>query len=312
MSTVYSKIFVKRGYGDPSTSLNLGEFGIDVCTNVLYMGMGVGIEPMLVYTANCIKLTYDDIANVPVVDDSSVAAWNTFFDLPDNVITGYQFIDVKVYGNVVKLYAPTGTKIYLKNYLFDTAESVNLLGFEDDGGIVSIIGTGSFTTNTEATACINLTTVSFAGAITVGTIGFNGNVSLTNVNFPVLTTANPGAFASCYSLVNPNFPALTIANDGAFLNCVSLYNPNFPVLTTVGDNCFANCDSYANINLPSVTTLGSSTGYCAVFSGIQSLSINLRILPILMTCDSSNPDGDILSLQGTNDVSIYLNGIYVG
>ena len=349
MSTLHAKIFVKQESGDPSTSLNLGEFGLDITTNSLYIGTGIFTEPILIMTLGCIKLTYDDIANVSVENVYGLSDWNAFFDLPANIIRGVAaekpFVIVYVYGNVVKLYAINGTKIYLKDSLFDTAEAEHLLGFEDDTGIVSEIGTNSF-------PCVNLTTVSFTGATVIQNEAFSGDINLININFPVLTTAGSSCFESCTSLVNPNFPVLTTAGSSCFESCTSLVNPNFPALMAAGDSCFNGCTSlvnpnfpalievgdscfngctslvnpnfpalievrdscflgcisYTNINLPSLTTLGTTVGDDGVFASISDLIINLTVQSILMTNNSDAPDGDIQTLQGANTVHVTVLG----
>ena len=62
---------------------------------------------------DALELTFDDIANVPVSDASSVSDWNTFFDLPTN---GSPFTSVEVVGNMVRLIGGSG--IELSSYLF--------------------------------------------------------------------------------------------------------------------------------------------------------------------------------------------------
>jgi len=78
-----------------------------------------------------LELTFDDIANVPVADVSSVSDWNTFFDLPTN---GTEFTSVEVVGDMVRLIGGSG--ITLAEYLF--FDNSNLIKWKDYGVITSI------------------------------------------------------------------------------------------------------------------------------------------------------------------------------
>ena len=70
--------------------------------------------PIPAPVAEGLELTFDDIANVPVADASSVSDWNTFFDLPTN---GIPFTSVVVetlynikYGLLYNWYAATDAR----------------------------------------------------------------------------------------------------------------------------------------------------------------------------------------------------------
>jgi len=73
--------------------------------------------------AQALELTFDDIANVPVADASSVSDWNTFFDLPTN---GTPFTSVQVVDNVVKLYGGD-----LLNLIINNDSIVNISGLNN-------------------------------------------------------------------------------------------------------------------------------------------------------------------------------------
>lgn len=65
--TYNAKIRLKRGYGDPSTSLELGEPGLDLSTNTLYVGKG--------NTSNAIQIaSYTDISTL--INDISSNSYN--------------------------------------------------------------------------------------------------------------------------------------------------------------------------------------------------------------------------------------------
>jgi len=84
-----------------------------------------------------LELTFDDIANVPVADASSVSDWNTFFDLPTN---GSPFTSVEVVGDMVRLIGGSG--ITITTGIFENED--HLLKFDDKSGCVIEIEYQSF------------------------------------------------------------------------------------------------------------------------------------------------------------------------
>ena len=62
--------------------------------------------PIPAPVAEGLELTFDDIANVPVADASSVSDWNTFFDLPTNG-SPFTSVEIDVNGERVKLLSPS-------------------------------------------------------------------------------------------------------------------------------------------------------------------------------------------------------------
>jgi hypothetical protein len=71
--TFNAKILLKRGYGDPSTSLDLGEPGFDLSINKLYMGTGVGNYAVPVAMQTDISLLASDIS--ALANDISVNSY---------------------------------------------------------------------------------------------------------------------------------------------------------------------------------------------------------------------------------------------
>lgn len=80
-----------------------------------------------------LELTWDDIANVPVANASSVSDWNTFFDLPT---WGALFTSVEIVGNLVKLLGGENIILYANALYFYRG----LIDVNDSGGV--IIGAG--------------------------------------------------------------------------------------------------------------------------------------------------------------------------
>lgn len=218
---------------------------------------------------NELLLTFDDIANVPVADASSVSNWNTFFDLPTY---GTAFTGVNVVGNVVNLRGGSG--ITVKNGLF--VNNTHIINITDTLG------------------CI----------IAAGTDSFNSCTGLVNPSFPALTAAGINCFAYCTGLVNPYFPSLITVGTACFYHCTGLVNPNSLSLTSVGSFCFELCTSLTAFNFHICTALGATVGLDYVFYGITGKTITLTVPTALMTCDGGDPDGDIRYLQANNTVTI--------
>ena len=285
--------------------------------------------------ALALELTWDDIANVPVADASSVSDWNTFFDLPTN---GGVFTSISVIGNIVKLYGGSG--ITLKNNLFGS--NINLLSIIDNIGCIVSAGSGCFA------ACSSITTFNLPSLVIAGTYCFDGCTSATTFDFPSLTTAGNDCFFICSSVITFNFPSLVTAGDSCFDGCISATTFNLPLLTTAGAYCFYRCTSATTFDFPSLTTAGYQCfGYCSsantfsfpllvtmddycfhsctsattfyfpvcnslgsttdnnnVFISISGKTITLTIPVALMTCNGGSPDGDIQYLTSNNTVTI--------
>jgi len=220
---------------------------------------------LLELSAYIIKLTYDDIANVPVATADSVSDWNAFFDLPTY---GNEFTSVIVTANTVMLYG--GSNITIKEHLFGTnnefVHNNALLKIEDTKCVVKV-NLGSFFN------CKKITDVSLPvcseieGSLSRG--AFWHCDDLVNLNMPICETLGDYAFGSCSSLPGLNgLPVniITYIPKGCFNYCTSLQELNFPLATSVDDNAFGNCTSVNDCNFPELLT----TGYGA-FSHLHSM-----------------------------------------
>jgi len=226
------------------------------------------IIPYPVVTA--LELTFDDIANVPVADASSVSDWNTFFDLPTN---GTPFKSVVVVGNIIKLFG--GNNITVKEYLF--LENVNIININDN-----------------ASCIIFLSKQSLVNAY-----------YLERVNLPNLITLESTSIASCPNLIELLLPSVEHIDEYAISDAILLKNFNFPNLLSIGDGCFQNCNSMETLYVPLCNLIGIDTTENGVFSEIIGQTITLTIPTSLMTCNGGNPDGDIQYLIDNNTVTIY-------
>jgi hypothetical protein len=137
-----------------------------------------------------------------------------------------------------------------------------------------------------------------------GTGIFSGNPNLESVNIPLVTIIGNSSFYSCSSLINVSIPSLVIAGDEVFRNCTSLTTISLPSVTYIGSIFFYNAPLLNNIYLPSCINLGPTVGSDTLFENNIGNTITLTIPASRMTCDAGQPDGDILTLQGVNTVTI--------
>ena len=134
---------------------------------------------------------------------------------------------------------------------------------------------------------------------------FNGT-SATSFNLPLLQSAGNGCFKGCTSATSFDLPLLQNAVAQCFQNCTSATSFNLPLAQQIGNQCFKSCTSATLFNLPVVTNLGDTVEDDSVFATITGNTISLTIPSALMTCNSGQPDGDIVYLQDNNDVTITL------
>ena len=249
--------------------------------------------------SNALNLSFVPIsgADLLVGDATNVSDWNTFFDLPTY---GTPFSAVTISGNTVQLFGGSGITIKENTFINNT----HILTVIDDLGCVTSIYTDSFS------YCVNITQISFPECLDITGGGyfdggaFYGLNSLTSMYFPKLNAIDNQCFGSCDSLTTINLPSLTYAGVDSFYYCTSLTSINLPSLTATGEYCFSYCTSLTTINIPSCTNLGGTTGDDLVFYNIIGNTITLTVPPVLMTCDSGSPDGDIQYLQANNTVTI--------
>jgi len=97
--------------------------------------------------------------------------------------------------------------------------------------------------------------------------------------------------------VNDEGGLITELQDCVFLQQKLLTTVSLPQLVTIGSECFSMCIILTTISLPSCTDLGGTVDDNNVFNFISENTIALTIPAALMTCNSGNPDGDIVYLQ---------------
>ena len=211
-----------------------------------------------------LEITFNDIANVPVDDASSISEWNTFFDLPTY---GTAFSSVLVNLNTVTLYG--GSNITIKDGLFYGSGAI--LDVQDDIGCIVAAGAACFS------GCYNLADPKLTALLSAGLDCFRGCTSLVNPDFSSLKTAGDYCFAFCTSLVNPNFSGLTSSGDSCFYSCTNMQNPDFSSLVTATYQCFMYCTSLALTIFTSLKTAeylsfyGCSSLVNPDFSSLESI-----------------------------------------
>ena len=120
-----------------------------------------------------LSLTWDDIANVPVSDVSSVSDWNVFFS--------GSFTSVIVTRDEVKL---IGSCVTLKSYLWNIPEAIHLLEFDDETGMISNVLQYAF--NYYIGGTNNLTKLRLPNCVSIGFQAIAGK--LTEIYIPKCTT----------------------------------------------------------------------------------------------------------------------------
>ena len=211
-------------------------------------------------------LTFDAIGNVPVADPTSLADWNTFFDLPNN---GTPFTSVEVVGNEVKLYGGAG--ITIAPALF--TNNANLISFIDSALCIVAVG------QLGLSGCVLLTTITLNSCLTFGDNACDQNTALITFNANVATDFGTGCF-----------------DTNTFLDTLTI-----PSAVNIGDQCFNNCVTLSVVNIPLCQQLGSTVGDNNVFlgSGMVNPISNLTVPVALQTCNAGNPDGDIQAIGAT-------------
>ena len=235
-----------------------------------------------------LELTFDDIANVPVADASSVSDWNTFFDLPVN---GTPFTSVVVDGNKVTLIG--GENIHLKDELFKTGTyNLTIISIIDTGGCVISAGDECFF------LCSAVEVVTLPAVTILGDNCFNLQTMVNTIfTMPLLESIGSGCFTECSGTTDFNFPLLKSAGEYAFALCHSCPTFDYPLLEDVGFACFYYCNP-TEISIISCTNLGGSVVDDTVFfNDMAGMEFTLTIPIALMTCNGGNPDGDIEYLQ---------------
>jgi len=311
---------------DPTGEMVIPELAEDETVFVTYSCDDCVSELLILTAKNVVpleglRLTFDNIANVPVVDPTNVGQWNTFFDLPAN---GTAFTSVSVAGDEVSLVGGAG--ISTASGLF--ASNTNLIKIEDDAGCISVIKNATFLNATALTDAI------FPAAIQVGVSGqigaFMGATALTTISLPlaadIQSSASDGNFKGCTSLATLSLPAATdlpsqtcfgcsalvsfdadnatIIKDNCFSNCTSLETVSATAATALQGFIFVNCNALTTIDLSSCTNFGGTTGNDSVFDSVNGATITITVPTVLQTCDGGNPDGDLVYLSANNTATI--------
>ena len=156
-----------------------------------------------------LRLTWDDIVNVPVVDINSVSNWNTFFNLP---ISGIPFstVTIDVEENIVTLTG--GININLRDSIFNGNH--HLISIQDEGCIITTMFDCFI-------ACTSIISVDMPSCITTGPACFYGCTNLTDANLPALITATDNLFTMCTSLTSISLPSLITAGPASFIGCTN-------------------------------------------------------------------------------------------
>ena len=259
-----------------------------------------------------LKLVWNDILNVPVVDPTSVSQWNDFF-------TAAYFSSVSVSGNTITL-IPFNT-VQFEDNLFSPGKSGNqyLIEIIDEANCVTSVGLQAVANCDNLTTvilpvctyigvaaffdCNNLVTVDFTSVEEIDELGLSGLTSLTTLNLSSLTSTGPGAFYYSTGVISFSAPNLQIAGSYTFLGCTSLTSISLPQLLVVGQGCFSNCTSLISISLPQCTDLGGTVNNNDVFENITGNTISVTVPAALMTCNIGDPDGDIQYLVDNNTVT---------
>ena len=249
--------------------------------------------------ALALRLTFDNIANVPVASASSVSDWNTFFDLPTN---GTPFTSASVSGNEVSLFGGSGITVKAAAFF----GSASIVKMEDDGGVLVSILNAAFAFATAVTHIVS-STVTTVGV--VGLVGaFKGASALVNLDLPKATTwlndVADGTCEGCTSLVTLSVPAATALPAYFVFGCTSLQTLQAVLATAVKTNCVNGCTSLTLFDLPLCADLGGTAGDDFVFSGITGNTITANVAASLATIDGGNPDGDLVYLAANNTVTI--------
>jgi hypothetical protein len=155
--------------------------------------------------------------------------------------------------------------------------------------------------------CDSLTLAVFPALTTIGDEAFEFCKRLDSIYFPNVLTIGDRAFQDVDSLRAVSFPkATTMGSDNFYKNSGGKIYPatfNFPLLTSIGYSNFENPN--LTFSFPSLSVkFGETTGNNWNFSEIIGRTVTLTVKHEIMTCDSGNPDGDIVDLQTDNTVTI--------
>lgn len=131
-----------------------------------------------------LELTFDNIANVPVADASSVSNWNTLFSLPAK---GTPFTSVVVSGNTVKLYGGGNITIPRTPQVFSLVNTPHHISVIDYAKCIVALESFAFASSAAKSDNNVTTTFYLPGVITVGDNAFQINLALSTIYLPKCT-----------------------------------------------------------------------------------------------------------------------------
>jgi len=118
-----------------------------------------------------------------------------------------------------------------------------------------------------------------------------------------ITSTGSGSLWLCSLLTTVSLPAATSIADLTFFNDTALVSVNVPVTTFIGNECFNGNSLLKTVYAPLCITLGTTTDSNNIFTNIYS-NPTITVSNVLQTCDSGNPDGDLINLLTFNPLSI--------
>lgn len=232
-----------------------------------------------------LTLTFDDIANADLMvsgSASSVADWNTFFDLPS---FGSPFTSVTVVGNSVELKGASG--ITLKPYLFgNSLQGGSLLELVDTGCIISCADGvfGDYGWGPTVTGCYFLSKVHMPACSSIGAYAFGDCVALADLVLPFSKYEALGAytFAYCELLPSAPFVNLIVAGEGCFYGCLAITSFNFPSLGAAGVSMFEDCQAATSFDLSSLVNWQDLmfAGCTSLVSTDDIVKPSIQMLPV--------------------------------
>jgi len=241
---------------------------------------------------NALELTFDDIANVPVANATSVSDWNYLFELPS---TGYgnAFSGVQIAGNTVKLFGGSG--ITVKPYLSDNTMIANhLVSVDDYAECLTALSNFAFH------SCYVLESFTARGLISAAIGSLLGNSVVVNYNLVLLQSVGAMVFASNPLLTEFYLDSLQSISDGMCQDCTAATLFYFPNVQDIGTYAFNRCTSANQFYLPSLQTITGSY----IWYGITGRSILLTVPHAMMIMNGGNPHPEIQDLMSNNTVTV--------
>lgn len=185
--------------------------------------------------------------------------------------------------------------------------SLNIKTFNDKGGIIGTVGDSAFEFSPSLTSFISNSATLF------DTQAFYGAYNLTYLSATSCTEIrqlglgnNLGTYASGSNLTNYFLSGVITLGQSACMYR-KLTHITFPNATTLSSSVFLGNNAISNgsvIDLSSVVALGTSAASNSVFNNITGKTVTLRVPVAQATIDAGNPDGDIITLQASNTVTM--------